>query len=153
MHRLSHDTSENHSSKAALQLPYKERVKGFIVKQHRSQLLPAEETKSSSTVKINEFICLSLLLLMWNLLLYQVLNFLLSTNTTNWSWQHYFNNLWCGDKKVSGWEVASCNKKMHELSIAEPSVSILQLSAEEKTSWSVSECVGVCLCRLFTAEP
>lgn len=55
------------------------------------------------------------------------------------------------NKKVSGWELASCNNKMHGQSAANPSVSILQLSAVRMTHMqtgvtdSTLGCVCVCV--------
>lgn len=41
------------------------------------------------------------------------------------------------NKKVSGWELASCNNKMHDLSTADPSVSILLHSTLRKENTRV----------------
>lgn len=52
------------------------------------------------------------------------------------------------NKKVSGWELASCNKKMHELSSADPSVSILPHSTVRKKHAGtevIDSSVGKCL--------
>lgn len=43
------------------------------------------------------------------------------------------------NKKVSGWELALCNNKMHELSTAGPSVSILPLDAVRRKHVSCSD--------------
>ena len=58
------------------------------------------------------------------------------------------------NKKVSGWELAPCNNKMHELSRAGPSVSILLNAERRKHMWAevidstvrVCVCVSVCVC-------
>lgn len=51
------------------------------------------------------------------------------------------------NKKVSGWGLAPCNNKMHELSTAGPSVSIVPLNAvRKKHMWAAVIDSTVCMC-------